>query len=210
MTIFVFWSVVFALWGQFFFSFLPSLFLTSFFLTCRFFRRTGNWNYLTLICDCIIKSIHYIVLVKFSLSLCSSVHKTIYRTRFLIKVIDKKPYLSLQLKCFCNILQKQCSRSLSMNKGCWRCVLLGRIVRLSWKASYFWLGHKFYCLWFLEQLDSKNAVWIRNYVFFFRVLVSRAMFFRVLTKWHSFSAVSRLKKNKVLAFLSCQGFNKVR
>ena len=72
-----------------------------------------------------------------------SVHKTIYRTRFLIKVIDKKPYLSLQLKCFCNILQKQCSRSLSMNKGCWRCVLLGRIVRLSLKASYFWWGNQF-------------------------------------------------------------------
>ena len=66
--------------------------------------------------------------------------QTIYRTRFLIKVIDKKPYLSLQLKCFCNILQKHC-RSLSMNKCCWRCMLLGRIVRLSLKGLYFWFGN---------------------------------------------------------------------
>ena len=143
MTIFVFWSVVFALWGQFFFSFLPSLFPTSFFLTCRFFRSTGNWNYLTLICDCIIKSIHYIVLVKFCLfPTVQQYAQTIYRTRFLIKVIDKKPYLSLQLKCFCNILQKHC-RSLSMNKCCWRCMLLGRIVRLSLKTLYFWCGNQF-------------------------------------------------------------------
>ena len=128
MIIFVFWSVVFALWGQFFFSSLPSLLISYLFLSnLQVLLQRRKLELPTLICDCIIKSIHYIVLVKFCLFLCRAVCTKLYRTRFLIKVIDKKPYLSLQLKCFCNILQKHC-RSLSMNICCWRWMLLGRIV----------------------------------------------------------------------------------